>query len=307
MGIYLFSLFTSISTLFLLLVGGTVNPTGSSLACPDWPTCHGTFFPKMVGGVFYEHSHRLVATTVGALVVILTLWIWRKYKDQFLLRALSLSALILVIFQGILGGMTVLLKLPPAISIAHLGISMVFFCLMITISFQLKQQNKVAKLNMTAGANISNVSVYGHRGWVLMATFLIYGQILLGAFVRHLHAGRICGTEFPLCSGMIWPPDALGRLHMFHRFFAFVLMAFLCWVSFKVVKYAKQNKLKFSKVMGLHLPLLTLIQIFLGIMTVATNIKMHPAATHLAMGAMLLACSWLLYLSLGGQRVSHDA
>src|SRR5262245_13322574 len=68
---------TAVATFLLLLVGGLVNPTGSSLACPDWPLCYGSPFPPMVGGIFYEHSHRLFATGVGILTVVLAVLLWR--------------------------------------------------------------------------------------------------------------------------------------------------------------------------------------------------------------------------------------
>ncbi|MEW6778232.1 MAG: COX15/CtaA family protein, partial [Bdellovibrionota bacterium] len=120
---------TACLTFFLLLVGGIVHGTGSSLACPDWPTCYGTFFPEMKGGVFFEHSHRLVASLVGLLTIGIVVMVHRQRREKRL-RRLSWAALGLVIFQGILGGITVIYKLPAAVSSAHLATSMIFFSLL---------------------------------------------------------------------------------------------------------------------------------------------------------------------------------
>ena len=100
----------------LLIVGSLVHGTGSSLACPDWPLCYGTFFPKMENGVEYEHTHRLVATGVGIMTVTLTVLLFLKKQSAPFVK-LGVAATVLVIFQGILGGITVLYKLPKAISI----------------------------------------------------------------------------------------------------------------------------------------------------------------------------------------------
>jgi heme A synthase len=129
-----FAIATAIATFVLLIVGSLVHGTGSSLACPDWPLCYGTFFPKMENGVEYEHSHRLVATGVGLMTVALTILLFLKKEPRFM--QLGVAATLLVIFQGILGGITVLYKLPKAISIAHLATSMCFFSLMIVIALR---------------------------------------------------------------------------------------------------------------------------------------------------------------------------
>src|SRR6185503_12795153 len=127
-----FAIATAIATFVLLIVGSLVHGTGSSLACPDWPLCYGTFFPKMENGVEYEHSHRLVATGVGIMTVALTVMLLLQKGRRFF--KLGILATLLVIFQGILGGITVLYRLPRAISIAHLATSMCFFSLMIIIA-----------------------------------------------------------------------------------------------------------------------------------------------------------------------------
>src|SRR5688572_22612356 len=127
MTVRLFSAATAAATFLLLLVGGLVNPTGSSLACPDWPLCHGSAFPEMTGGILYEHSHRLVASAVGLMTVILAVLAWRERRHDRVMARLGILAVLMVCLQGVLGGLTVIYKLPPEISIAHLALSMFFF------------------------------------------------------------------------------------------------------------------------------------------------------------------------------------
>src|SRR6185312_7158982 len=117
---------------------GLVTSTGSGLSVPDWPTTYGWFmftFPldKMVGGIRFEHTHRLIASTVGFLIVILAAWLWRA-EPRGWVRRLGYAALAAVITQGILGGITVLWFLPDPISIAHAGLAQIVFCLTVTIA-----------------------------------------------------------------------------------------------------------------------------------------------------------------------------
>ena len=121
--LHLFAVVVALSTAVLIFAGGLVTSTGSGLSVPDWPNTYGWFmftFPveKWVGGIFYEHSHRLIASTVGFLILILSLWLWRAERRRWV-RTLGLVALGSVILQGILGGITVLWYLPEPISIAH--------------------------------------------------------------------------------------------------------------------------------------------------------------------------------------------
>src|ERR1041385_3610296 len=122
-----FARLTATSTFVLIFVGGLATSGGSSLSVPDWPLSYGMFFPPMVGGVFYEHGHRMVAAFVGLLTVILTLWICIK-EERAWVRWLSIGAFLAVLAQGILGGLTVRYLLPTSISMLHACLAQTFFC-----------------------------------------------------------------------------------------------------------------------------------------------------------------------------------
>ena len=126
------------STVLLIAAGGMVTSTGSGLSVPDWPNTYGWFmfsFPmeKWVGGIFYEHSHRLIASTVGFLTIILAVWTWRVDPRRWV-RWLAFAALGAVMLQGLLGGLTVLLLLPAPVSIGHAGLAQLFFCLTLSLA-----------------------------------------------------------------------------------------------------------------------------------------------------------------------------
>src|SRR5260221_7058352 len=115
------------ATLLLVAAGGMVTSTSSGLSVPDWPTTYGYSmfsFPlsRMAGGIFYEHGHRLIASTVGFLTIGLVVFIWRADPRRWM-RGLGLVALGAVVLQGVLGGLTVLFRLPPAVSIGHAALA----------------------------------------------------------------------------------------------------------------------------------------------------------------------------------------
>src|SRR3978361_2448526 len=125
-------------TVILVLGGSVVTSTGSGLWVPDWPTTYGwnmfTFPPsKWVGGILYEHGHRLIASTVGFLTIIMAVWLWIAEPRRWL-RWFGVATLGSVVAQGLLGGLTVLFFLPAAISTAHAGLAAIFFCMTVAIA-----------------------------------------------------------------------------------------------------------------------------------------------------------------------------
>src|SRR5206468_3595240 len=141
-----FAVVTAACTFVLLLMGGLVHNTRSSLACPDWPLCFGRVFPKMEGGVLVEHSHRLVAATVTLLAFALMIACWRRASrtGDGGLRALGIAAFALVLGQALLGGITVIFRLPTIVSTAHLAVSQLFFLTLIYIAFRANDDRRAA-------------------------------------------------------------------------------------------------------------------------------------------------------------------
>src|SRR5262245_30331703 len=200
----LYSRVVALSTLILIFAGGLVTSTGSGLSVPDWPNTYGWFmfaFPldKMVGGIRYEHTHRLIASTVGFLIVILAIWLWRS-EPRAWVRRLGYVALAAVITQGVLGGLTVLFFLPDPISIAHASLAQIVFSLTMTIAIV---------------TSPGWMRAYADRGpapddrllqRIAIATAaIVYVQIIVGATMRHTGAG-LAIPDFPLAFGHLVPP-----------------------------------------------------------------------------------------------------
>src|SRR5437879_4769838 len=196
-----FAKFVAGCTVLLVLAGSLVTSTDSGLSVPDWPTTYGwnmfTFPPsKWVGGIFYEHGHRLIATTVGFLTIILAAWIWFADSRRWL-RWFGVGALASVVAQGILGGLTVIYLLPAPVSTAHAGLAEIFFCMTVAIAL------------FTSPGWIDGYTAVGAddvrlRQLTTATTVVLYTQILIGATMRHVGAG-LAIPDFPWMFGHVVP------------------------------------------------------------------------------------------------------
>jgi len=191
-----FSKLTCISTLFLIFVGAMVKSTESGLAVPDWPLSYGMFFPPMVGGVFYEHGHRMAATFVGFLMLCLAIWL-RIAEPRRWVYTLGYCALGAVILQGILGGITVIYFLPTPVSVAHGILAQLFFILTIIIAYSQSVQRRKREYKRTESHRLFlKITV----AWILV----IFIQLILGAIMRHTQSG-LAIPDFPKMGGS-WMP-----------------------------------------------------------------------------------------------------
>jgi len=309
-----FAVLTAAATLFLIWVGGLVTSHQAGLAVPDWPTTYGYnmfFFPisKWVGGIFYEHSHRLVASAVGLLTVILAVWLWLVDERRWM-RWLGVVAVSAVILQGVLGGLRVT-QLKDAIGIFHAALAQLFFALVSAIA--------LGTSRWWRSAESQKLSIYdagGLRYSFAFVTGLILGQLFVGATMRHQHAG-LAIPDFPAAYGNVWPAmdaasvarynQARGEvtalqpitsfqilLQMVHRIMACLVLGSVAWAA-----GVAQRRLGWTSILT-RLSLawlgLVLLQMTLGAATIWTNKAADLATAHVALGALSLGTGALLAL-----------
>jgi heme a synthase len=280
-----------LATLILIAAGGMVTSTGSGLAVPDWPTTYGysmfSFpFSKMVGGILYEHGHRLIATTVGLLTIGLVIWLWRAEPRRWV-RRLGLAALGAVVLQGLLGGITVLLFLPDAVSISHAGLAQIFFCLTVTIALVVSPSWRVP-----ARALVDDRAL--QRRLVILVS-LVYAQILIGATMRHTGAG-LAIPDFPLAFGRLLPPVWTGAIaiHFAHRMGAVVVTVFaLMTAAYTWRVHGDRPELVRPAWL---LVLLLSVQVSLGALVILTGRQPVINTLHVATGAAVLGTCIVLML-----------
>ena len=285
-----FAALVAASTALLIFAGGLVTSTGSGLSVPDWPNTYGWFmwsFPisKMVGGIFYEHLHRLIASTVGFLIVVLAVWLW-KAEPRPWVRTLGYIALAAVITQGVLGGITVLWYLPDAISIAHASLAQVVFCLTSTVALVTSSAWK-RDSQLPRDVVLERIAV--------VTTAAIYVQIVIGATMRHTGAG-LAIPDFPLAFGHLIPPvwDSKIAIHFAHRVGALTIAVLILATTGHVFfHHGRRRELRNPAI--LLLVLLTM-QITLGALTVLSLKQFIINSLHVVNGALVLITSLVLTL-----------
>jgi cytochrome c oxidase assembly protein subunit 15 len=279
----------------LLVIGGMVNATGSSLACPEaWFICKKSMLPDMTGGVLYEHGHRLFAMTVGVLQIVLTTYLAIKRPD---LRRLGFVLMGWVILQGVFGATTVHYKLLWYVSTTHLLFGMSYFAMLVYTVFRTRPAPSALDLDRT---ETLRATLGTARTWIAVACAAVFVQLLLGALVRHLGATLTC-IGMPQCTptGDWFPEDWLQRLHMIHRGFGIVVAIVTTIAAVKVWRRsAASPQLRMLVTLA---PLLVAAQVGLGVATVLTLRAVPVAVGHFA-GAASLWALWMYAWLLTGRR-----
>jgi cytochrome c oxidase assembly protein subunit 15 len=301
-----FAVLTAVATFLLLGAGGLVTSHEAGMSVPDWPNSYGYnmfLFPpsKWIGGIFYEHTHRLWATVVGLMTTILAVWLWFKDSRSWM-KWLGVAAFLGVIAQGILGGLRVTLHMDN-LGIFHGVVAQTFFALICVIALftgtfwhELMGQKKIVFVPR------------GLRSHVLFVTILIFLQLALGATMRHQHAG-LSISDFPLAHGEIWPdtgPEAIARynaermdveaqnpitafqvvLQMIHRLVA--LLIFFGVTSSAGLAMKRLGRRDSLTRLALLWTALIVVQIGLGIETIWSNKAADIATAHVLVGALSL-------------------
>ncbi|MHC4844687.1 MAG: COX15/CtaA family protein [Planctomycetota bacterium] len=299
-----------LATLFLIFAGAEVKSRQAGLSVPDWPLSYGMWWPPMVGNVFYEHGHRTIAATVGLLTTILALWTARAEARRWV-RRLAWYALGAVILQGLLGGLTVKLLLPPAVSIGHALLAQTFLCIVAWLAYAGSREWLGGTPRLAPAATSTATSVEPDRAparaairSTAWAAGAVYVQLLLGALMRHTESG-LSVPFFPLSeSGSLLPEhvDHHVVLHMLHRGFALVVLALVLVAAARLFRTLPKLRLH-----AVALALVVLGQVALGA-TVIWTAGVHPSdgttpmvnpvptSLHVMTGALLLVLAWLAAL-----------
>lgn len=302
-------------TLVLISAGGQVTSHGAGLSVPDWPTSYGynmfTFPPsKWVGGIFYEHTHRLIASTVGLLTLGLAAWLWRSESRRWL-RWLGIVAVLSVVAQGVLGGLTVIFLLPTPVSVAHACLAQSFFCLVCAIAL-FTSRGWIERSPRRAQRGPLDV-----RWFAIVSACVVFAQLVLGALVRHTDSA-LAIPDFPTAYGHWLPPldeasvagynvsrrwelelpqvEAYQIAAQFaHRAGAAVALVV---VSLFAVMVIRQREPRLS-LPAAGLLILLAGQALLGAATVLTQRVPIIATLHVAVGAVILALNVVLALRCG--------
>jgi cytochrome c oxidase assembly protein subunit 15 len=301
-----FAWFTAAATVLLICSGGMVTSKNAGLAVPDWPTTFGYnmfFFPvsKWIGGIFFEHTHRLIASVIGFLTIILAVWVWRSKREGWL-KTLGWASLGGVVLQGILGGLRVTL-LKDQIGIFHACLAQAFLGLLVLIALAL------SPIWQRLGPGLASVPPKSLAVMAVVITSLIYGQLALGATMRHQHRD-LSIMDFPLAYGQIIPatdPEAIAKinkardaqafsdvtagqiwLQMAHRFLALIIGLGIgaFWL---LIRRTREKAPSFLRRLSSIWLALVITQIALGAWTIWSNKAADIATAHVAVGAITFA------------------
>lgn len=309
LGLFFFAVLTAFSTFILICSGGLVTSHGVGMAVPDWPTTYGYnmfLFPvsQWVGGVFYEHTHRLIASGIGLLTVILAIGLL-IFEPRRWVKNLGLVAVVAVIVQGVLGGLRVTL-IKNEIGIFHALLAQSFFVLLGVMTVALSPW--FIQRRWSADQFASNFR------WVALAAVgLIFFQLFSAAAMRHSHS-QLSIPDFPLAYGKWWPPmDAasvakineqrlaatkppttafLIGLQMVHRLGALATAALIFAFTWKLVGSAGTPR--GLRVWSMLWSVIVVCQILLGAWTIWSDKAADVATAHVALGAVLLLLGGLI-------------
>lgn len=268
--------FLVLVTFLLIVAGGLVTSTQSGLSVPDWPLSYGQWMPPMVGGVRYEHTHRIIASLVGFMTLVQSIWLGFSEKRRWV-RWLGIAAFGAVVLQGILGGLTVLYLLPASISIFHACLAQTFFALATGLAYVTSREW------LSFGPVAFRAEPRGMKPSLVLLIVLIYLQLILGATVRHT------ANHFVLIS---------------HVISGFLVLIMAVLTMKRILRITDEAKLVYP---ALFLGFIMLVQTTFGIgafiYTVVLSETIQPQAgkvffvtAHQTLGALLLATSVFLFL-----------
>jgi cytochrome c oxidase assembly protein subunit 15 len=315
-----FAVLTALFTFLLLGAGGLVTSHEAGMSVPDWPNSYGYnmfLFPpsQWIGGIFYEHTHRLMASGVGLMTTILAVWLWLKDSRHWM-HWVGVAAFLLVVAQGVLGGLRVVL-VDAQLGIFHAIIGQLFFVLTSAIAlFTSRWWLAQEWPRHTHTCQQTAMGMVALRRLVLATTVLIFCQLMIGATMRQQHAG-LAIPDFPLAYGKIWPDTSTAAvqkyneyrmnviaenpitafqitLQMMHRLVALAICvstAACVWQTW--LRLGRKDALTKLALFWLGM---ILAQALLGAATIWSNKAADVATAHVLVGALSLVTGALGYI-----------
>lgn len=284
------------SVLLLIVMGSIVRVTGYGLGCPDWPLCHGQVVPPLQIGAWVEFTHRLLGGATSLQIVLLGLLAWRHHRRETWIYRPMVAALGLLIVQVVLGGLHVLMEIPPATGWIHTGVAMALAAL---IASQVAVTHPVAqRLSASAAAVVHGrglpAAIAATAG---AACFLV----LTGSYVTRSGASLVC-PAFPHCGA---PPEATGlraliQVQMLHRYTAFAVAILVCLTLLWLVRAGHGDR--GLRAVALVLAALIVVQFGLGISNVLLYLPMWSRTLHLLVAAMLWTGLVMLWVVVASRR-----
>jgi len=284
-------LLSVISVGALVILGGVVRVTGSGLGCPDWPLCHGSVIPPFELQPIIEYSHRLVASAVvGPLVLVTCVSAWTAYRRDKWLVIPATMALILLLGQVLLGGVTVLQELPGGIVAAHLALAQALLATLIILL--------VVSYNgplVMSGSGRQDIAPRQRRfpAMILAAALMVYGLLLTGSYVTAAGATAACGG-WPLCHGSVFPGSGAEMIHMGHRYATLIFGLFTFYALHLGIKpgpgdpsAGNQSNRKGIWWLALIGSAIFVIQVAAGAVTVMSGYAPELRALHLSLATAL--------------------
>ncbi len=271
-----FAVFVACATFVLLIAGALVTSHDAGLSVPDWPTSYGSLYklPPWTGGIVYEHSHRMIAEFTGILTIAIAAWTWFSDRRRWM-KALALGALWTIIMQGLLGGLTVLHFLPPAVSSAHAAVGQTFFCIACAIALFTSPAWMQESFLLEPDQHRPHLLTLS-----LLSVFLLYVQLIFGAMFRH--------------HGMSWLP---------HVFNAPLVATLITWTAVRaLLHYARVDSIRRPAIVMM---ILLIAQLFLGFLAFITRVEwgknvfqpgslmIFSTVAHVVTGALLLASTMI--------------
>lgn len=297
------SLVTVLAVFALVVLGGVVRVTESGLGCPDWPLCYGKLLPPLEFTAIVEYSHRFVASAiVSPLILITGGTVWFAYRKERWLTIPAALAVVLLIIQALLGGITVLQELPGEIVAAHLAVAEALLACLVLITVVAFKGPPAGRPAIPDGRPPDRFPKLA-----LISAGAVYFLILSGSYVTASGATAACVT-WPLCQGDIFPQGLPAAIHMGHRYVALIVGVFLLYSMH--LGFRGKERPPEVKLLSMAVAALFVLQIAVGAATILFGFPIHLVALHLALGsavwATIAATAFVSYTRSGNAEVASQ-